>query len=136
MTSSVELYLKRIGFAGAIAAVAAAVVLFSFDPSHTPIYPVCHFHRWTGLNCPGCGSLRAMHQLLHGHVREALHLNALLVVSLPLFAWVGFRLYRQTVTGVPEVAVKPLWLWIYFGVWLAFGILRDLPVPWLAGWSP
>ena len=131
-----ESYWKKIGLIGATTAVAAAIVLFACDPSRVPIYPVCLFHRLTGLNCPGCGSLRAMHQLLHGNVLAALHLNALLVVSLPLFAWLGFRMYRQTTTGAPKVPVKPLWLWTYVGVALVFGILRELPSPLFAAWKP
>jgi len=131
-----ESWLKKLGLIGAFAAVAAAIVLFACDPSRVPIYPVCLFHRLTGLNCPGCGSLRAMHQLLHGNFVAALHLNALLVVSLPLFAWVGFRVYRQTTIGAPKIPVKPLWLWTYVGVALAFGILRELPSPIFAAWSP
>jgi hypothetical protein len=133
---SMESYLKKIGLIGAATAVAAAIVLFACDPSRVPIYPVCLFHRLTGLNCPGCGSLRAMHQLLHGNVVAALHFNALLVVSLPLFAWVGFRVFRQATTGAPTVAVKPFWLWMYLGISLAFGILRELPTPLFASWSP
>jgi hypothetical protein len=77
-----------------------------------------------------------MHQLLHGNVVEALHFNALLVVSLPLFAWIGFRIYRQATTGAPTVVVKPFWLWTYLGISLAFGILRELPTPMFAAWSP
>jgi hypothetical protein len=131
-----ETYLKKFGWIGVVTASAAAIVLFACDPSRVPIYPVCLFHRLTGLNCPGCGSLRAMHQLLHGHLLEALRFNALLVVSLPLFAWVGWRMYRQLTTGAPRQAVKPFWLWTYLGASLAFGIVRDLPASLFASWSP
>lgn len=118
------------------AAVAIALVLFFCNPERVPIYPVCLFHKWTGLNCPGCGSLRAMHQLLHGNFREALRLNAVLVLSLPLFAWLVVRLLKQHYTGQPAVAVRPIWLWLYAGVWVVFGIVRDLPFPIVASWSP
>lgn len=64
----------------ALAAFAAAV-LFLFDPGHWAFYPGCVFYRTTGLLCPGCGSLRACHQLLHGHFAAALHCNPLLIVS-------------------------------------------------------
>ena len=59
----------------------AAGVLFCFDPNRYPFYPLCFFHRATGLLCPGCGSLRALHQLLHGNLATAFHFNALLVSS-------------------------------------------------------
>ncbi len=131
-----EQHLKKLVLSGALIAAAALVVLFVCDPSRVAIYPVCLFHRLTGLNCPGCGSLRAMHQLLHGNFREALHLNALLVLSVPMFAWILFRLIQQQIKGTPGAAIRPVWLWAYFGAWLAFGVLRDLPMPLFAAWSP
>jgi hypothetical protein len=103
------------------------LILFLFDPARVPLYPVCQLHQLTGLDCPGCGSLRAMHELLHGHVMLALRLNLLLVLSLPLFAWVMLRLARQQLRGEPAAALRPWWLWLYLAVWIAFGILRNLP---------
>lgn len=131
-----EKHLKKIGLPAALAVIAAMVVLFIFDPSRVPIYPVCWFHRLTGLNCPGCGCLRAMHQLLHGNIQAALHLNAMLVLSVPLSAWLGFRLLQKRIQSSPEPVLRPAWLWVYVGMWLVFGILRDLPGPMFAAWSP
>jgi Protein of unknown function (DUF2752) len=128
---------KRVLFAATLATgLIVASVLFFLDPSHVPIYPTCAFHRITGLNCPGCGCLRAMHQLLHGHFVAALHFNAFLVLSLPLFAWVAYRFVRHEMKGEPKVVVRRLWLWSYLGLWVAFAIVRELPVPFLAAFSP
>jgi hypothetical protein len=69
-----------------VAAVAAAVALYLFNPSQYGFYPRCMLYVTTGLYCPGCGSQRAAYQLLHGHVLEALRCNALLVVALPFMA--------------------------------------------------
>jgi hypothetical protein len=113
-----------------------ALVLFFCDPVRVPIYPVCVFHRVTGLDCPGCGSLRAMHELLHGHLLTALHFNALFVCSLPIFAWLGFRFAWHEIKNGPAVRVRPFWIWFYVAVWIAFGILRDLPVPLFASFAP
>src|SRR5690348_15182815 len=79
----------------------AAIFLFWFDPSQSALYPLCYFHRLTGLWCPGCGSLRALHQLLHGNLSAALHYNALLVLSLPLIAWLGWRFARGVIARQP-----------------------------------
>ena len=46
--------------------------------------PKCIFHELTGWQCPGCGSQRMLHALLHGELREAWHHNALLLMLLPL----------------------------------------------------
>src|SRR5438105_383257 len=115
---------------------AAAAVLFWFEPSRYPLYPVCIFHQVTGLLCPGCGSLRAMHQLLHGHLLAALHYNSFLVLSLPLLAaWWGNRALRKLRGHSTPFHLRAVWLWCALGLMLAFGVLRNLPfarAAWLA----
>jgi ABC-type spermidine/putrescine transport system permease subunit II len=49
----------------------------------SPFYPPCLFKKLTGLNCPGCGSSRALHQLMHGNLLPALDYNILVVIFLP-----------------------------------------------------
>ena len=75
------------------AVVAAAVVLVclyaTIDPETGTLFPKCPFFALTGLQCPGCGSQRAIHDLLHGHPGEALRHNALLVASIPFLAVLG-----------------------------------------------
>src|SRR2546425_12377672 len=81
---------SALSFAGVLALVAgASTLLFFFDPGSYRFYPRCLFNQVTGLLCPGCGSLRALHQLLHGHVAAAFHLNALLVLFLPAVCWLA-----------------------------------------------
>jgi hypothetical protein len=129
---SIGLHTLVIGAALAL----AAAVLFVFDPSRYPIYPTCILHKLTGLLCPGCGSLRALHQLLHGHLAAALHFNALLVVSLlPLAAWGAWRARRNRRHPSGAPGLRPVWLWCALGLLLAFGVLRNLPfaqAAWLA----
>src|SRR5277367_1610284 len=72
-------------FAGAVLGVTTlgiAAVVFFFNPATHPFYPVCEFHRLTGLNCPGCGMTRALYALLHGNFSTALHDNAPFVAGL------------------------------------------------------
>ncbi|MBI5775095.1 MAG: DUF2752 domain-containing protein [Verrucomicrobia bacterium] len=106
-----------------------AAVLYWFDPALGGIYPVCLFHRLTGWQCPGCGGLRALHQLLHGHWAEAARLNALLVVALPFFAWFGARQFAREVCGLEPGtgAVRPVLLWIWLGAAVLFSVARNLP---------
>ena len=54
-----------------IGLVVAALVVFGFiyfalDPSRSDLFPRCVFLSLTGYKCPGCGSQRAIHALLHG----------------------------------------------------------------------
>jgi hypothetical protein len=122
----------RIG-AVALAALAAAMavaVLFVFDPATAGIYPVCALHAMTGLQCPGCGGLRAMHQFLHGNIGAAWRLNPFAVALLPAALWVGLREIARVSAGRPwrGVAIRPFFGWLLAGALVFFGILRNAPL--------
>jgi hypothetical protein len=113
--------------------VAAIIVLFMFEPGLYPFYPRCLFHQTTGLLCPGCGSLRAVHQLLHGHVLDAFRLNALLMLAIPAATWILFRKLLWPERRLLDF--RPTWLWSALALGLLFGIARNLPLArtfWLA----
>ncbi len=112
----------------ALLAAAVGLVLFWFDPSQYHFYPICYFHQTTGLLCPGCGALRAMHQLLHGHPAAAFRFNPILVVALPILAWVGIR-HAMERASKPRAAlrVRPLWLWLILAAVLVVSALRNFP---------
>jgi Protein of unknown function (DUF2752) len=108
--------------------IAGAAVLYFFNPAQFGFYPFCFFYKTTGLLCPGCGTLRAMHQLLHGHIGTAFRFNALIVSSLPLAAGVCIRAARERASNKPALAwIRPAWLWLGLVVLVAFAILRNLP---------
>jgi hypothetical protein len=113
----------------AAAGVGSAAVLFFFDPSRHGFYPLCMFHRLTGWDCPGCGGLRATHQLLHGHLGEALRLNALVVLAVPVLMALAWRWLWVRVRGrrVPPKPLATLWIWLLLAVMLGFGLARNLP---------
>lgn len=46
-------------------------------------YPSCIFYDLTGLRCPACGTQRALHALLHGHVLQAIRFNWFFLYSVP-----------------------------------------------------
>lgn len=70
----------------AVAAVAAVGVYYALDPSASAVFPKCPLLAATGWKCPGCGSQRVVHALLHGDVAAAWGYNALLVAALPVVA--------------------------------------------------
>lgn len=57
-----------------------------FDPAGYVCFPKCPFKVLTGLDCPGCGSQRAIHALLNFDLASALKQNALMVLSVPYLA--------------------------------------------------
>jgi len=124
----IHAYRERLTYLGLAIPIAAALVLYCFNPAESRFYPGCSFHATTGLHCPGCGCLRAMHQLLHGHVSAAFHFNPLFVTSLPIFLLHFTRAGLRHHHGDPRaLEVKTVWLWVGGAILLLFGILRNLP---------
>ena len=118
-------------FAGAVltfAMAGAGAVVFFFNPSTHGFYPVCEFHRLTGLNCPGCGGTRAVYALLHEHLALALKDNALFVILLPVVvlrgAWFGLKIFLHRPVGQFFPAK---FLWPLLVVAVIFTVLRNLP---------
>ena len=65
---------------------AACVILFAADPEQTAWLPRCPFHALTGLDCPACGSQRAVHALLHLRLADAVTYNPFMLLSIPYAA--------------------------------------------------
>jgi hypothetical protein len=117
--------------------VAGAWVLYAHDPVRAGFFPRCLIYTWTGYHCPGCGSTRATHHLLHGRVWAAFRYNPLLVLTLPFFAYEFGRLVVRTVRPRPFLwkAVHPLRIWAPTALIIAFWVARNLPFrpfSWLA----
>lgn len=120
----------------AVATAAAATLVALVDPGVPGRYPVCPFLALTGHYCPGCGALRAVHALTHGDIRQALDLNVLLVLAIPLlvawYAWWVRQRWRERGTGGARPRHGPTcrayWLTgVVFVVMPMFGVLRNLP---------
>jgi hypothetical protein len=113
------------------AGVVTLVVLFLFDPTTSGFYPVCPFYVTTGLWCPGCGTLRAMHQLTHGNFAAAWRFNPFFVSMLPIGIWLGGREAIRLTTGkiLPGPAMRPIYGWMMVVGLVLFGVLRNIPLP-------
>lgn len=68
--------------------IAGLVFYYFIDPLSANFIIKCPFKAITGLDCPGCGSQRAVHELLHGNFKQAFVDNALFIIALP-YAFVG-----------------------------------------------
>lgn len=97
----------------------AVFVYGKVDPESSPFFPKCLFFSLTGLKCPGCGSQRAIHQLLNGHLLKALQYNALIVAAIPyvLAGCLFFlcnrnlydRFYREKAAWVVLILIVLFW---------------------------
>lgn len=120
-----------------LSGVAALILLAIFDPATSHIFPPCPLRALTGWYCPGCGSLRALHQLLHGNLREAWAMNPLTILLLPflLYGLASEALVQFRGRGLPHVFVPALWIRALCLAIILFGIARNLPFhpfDWLA----
>jgi hypothetical protein len=104
--------------------------LFLLNPSTSALFPTCPFLVLTGCYCPGCGSLRALHQLTRGHLLVALGLNPLMVLSLPFIGYFFVSRAVLAVVGHPlrTFFVRPELIWALLGLILTYGVLRNIPV--------
>jgi len=59
------------------------IALFFVNPEYYKWVPKCWFYQLTGLQCPACGTQRALHQLFHLHFSKAFSYNPFLIISLP-----------------------------------------------------
>ncbi len=76
---------RYIVVAAILLAITILCIYFYCDPSDN-FFPRCPFLSLTGYQCPGCGSQRAIHALLHGDIASAWHFNAILFVFIPAVA--------------------------------------------------
>jgi hypothetical protein len=116
---------------GAIA-VAGTALLAVGNPNTTHV-PLCPLKATTGLDCPLCGGLRAVHALTRLRIGEALDHNVLFTLSAPLLI-VGWLLwFHDTATRDRDgragpMRAAPRWLMpTVIALFLTFGVVRNLP---------
>lgn len=103
--------------------------LYRFDPGNSMYAPKCTFYYLTGLYCPGCGSQRALHALLHGHIGAAFGYNPLLILMLPYLLLGLFVNIYTYLTGIPvrwTIFYNRYIIWIIFGIITIFWILKNV----------
>ena len=102
-------------------------IYFAVDPASSNVFPCCTFLTLTGYKCPGCGSQRAIHALLHVDVAGAFKYNAMLLVSIP---WIALCLYAESQrVRNPRLYVRlnaPLLIWLFLAMVLIWWLLRNI----------
>jgi hypothetical protein len=116
---------------------AAILMLDFFDPATSGLFPPCPLRYLTGWYCPGCGSLRALHQLLHGNLAAAWALNPLTVILLPFLAYgiASYAVFEIRGRHLPRLFLPAVSIRVLCAVIILFGIARNIPFhpfDWLA----
>lgn len=114
----------------ALAAVAIPVAFVAaVDPNTPGRYPVCPFLQATGWWCPGCGGLRCVHALTHGHLAEALQDNLLAVVLFAVAAllWLNWAASAAAARPVRLPELRGRHAVLVIAAVAAFTVARNLP---------
>ncbi|MGL5827534.1 MAG: DUF2752 domain-containing protein [Nocardioides sp.] len=111
----------------------ASVALHFRDPHEAGTWGVCPTAVLLGLDCPACGSLRAVHDLTNLDLVSAASSNLLFVLLAPLVvgAW-SVRVLAAWRAEPPKpnlrAASGPLFWSAFLTMVAAFTIVRNLPV--------
>lgn len=117
----------RISFLGILLLV---FVYYFVNPYESALFPKCPFYIFYGYKCPGCGSQRAIHSLLHFEILKAIESNILLVFSIPYLIIGGVlensnikfknrEAWRERLFGLKAI-------WILFTIILLFWVIRNI----------
>lgn len=116
--------IKTIVYIGtAVVLIIILPLYFFIDPADNALFPKCPFLSLTNLYCPGCGSQRAVHDILQGHIIEGLRHNYLflllgMVLSYQFYIFIKFRkgqptknlLHRSKVTRGILILIILFWI--------------------------
>ena len=113
-----------------LAVLPCLAMVYARNPEEQGIYPPCIFYALTGLHCPGCGTLRAVHQLLHGNLIAAFGYNPYTMLALPVigYAFLSALLLSAYGKRLPAVFIHPALIWGLLTAIIAFWVLRNVPV--------
>ncbi|WP_338730818.1 DUF2752 domain-containing protein [Mangrovimonas cancribranchiae] len=116
----------------AILLISAVSLYFFVNPSSEEIqlFPKCPFYRFTGLYCPGCGSQRAIHDILNGHFIEGLRHNYLfillgIVLGYEALTFIRLTFFKKETYNLIHTSKFTITVLI---IVLVFWFLRNLPL--------
>jgi hypothetical protein len=110
--------------------------LAAVDPNQPGHYPGCPTKLLFGVDCPGCGMMRATHDLVTGNIAGALDHNVLIVLFAPLVVVLWLRWFLRSWRGAaPAVTYaqfrrRNAWMYAALAGVLVFGVVRNF-VPYL-----
>ncbi len=109
---------------------AATVAVHLRDPHVSGSWGFCPSRLLFGIDCPGCGGLRAVNDLTHLDLGAAASSNLLFFASLPFIAWVFVAWLRSAWRGEryqPAFVRRPWPAYTLFAVAIVFMVVRNTP---------
>lgn len=118
------------GFVIALVLILIAVIsfYFYFDPSNYELFPKCPFYSATGIYCPGCGSQRAIHHILHGNILAGFRYNLLIFLLLIVLIYEGViylfnAIYKKKLKNIFHYSISTNIILILI---ILFWVLRNI----------
>jgi len=110
-------------------AMVVGLCLYFGHPTEYAWLPACPFRVWTGLLCPGCGTLRATHYLLNGQLDVAFRYQPLLISLMPiLILLTGKLLYDKWQNAPVALPFERQLYWLIVIAVCLFCVLRNIPL--------
>jgi hypothetical protein len=114
-----------------VAFILLIVVIYYFyynDPSNgEAIFISCITKSISGFDCPGCGSQRAFHELLHGNFIKAAQFNLLIYFFVPLLLFIFLKITLKPFNiFLPDIIISTKWLVSILVSIILFSIIRNV----------
>ncbi|MDO4224430.1 MAG: DUF2752 domain-containing protein [Bergeyella zoohelcum] len=122
---------KKLAILLAVVMMFLAGLYYRYNPasSHT-YFPSCPTYSILGIYCPGCGTQRAFHYLLHGDITMAFRFNPLFVVFIPLILVLVVQyllpIFTEKRWEIPLFRNNVFLYFLFFLLCIYF-ILRNIP---------
>jgi hypothetical protein len=106
------------------------LLYFFNNPSNSIHFPQCPFLTATGYYCTGCGSQRALHDLLHLDIKGVAKHNLLFIPAFLLIAYHWIRSYSSLSIKafLPDIIYHPKTPMVLFAIIALFTILRNISI--------
>ena len=103
---------------------------FFINPSEYNFFPKCPFFNYTGIYCAGCGSQRAIHQIINGNIITGIRHNYLLILVFGVLSYKAgiFILNKFHNKTYADIFHKPLATKIILILVLLFWVLRNIRI--------
>ena len=115
-------------FIGGILGLGILSLYFIYNPSDFEFFPKCPFYELTGYFCPGCGSQRALHRLLHFDIKGAFSQNALFIPAILTLAthFLTLVIQKRRSQNIKTILHYKNSAWVVLVCVITFWLLRNL----------
>lgn len=120
---------KKLFFIMLLLLIVAVLYYYNNNPAEVN-YPICPFLYVTGYYCPGCGSSRALHYLLHFRFKEAFSYNPLMIISIPFvfyYCAAEIEIYINNKPVFKKIILSQKTYKIILFIIVLYWILRNIP---------